>query len=293
MSDNKRVSRSYSPFSQVNNSLAKQQYSFSKGTRFPRIKSPVCKNEYQVKSSFDIPKRAGPGFGVGKRFNKIKKLAPDAGEYNVKNSFNSRSASLPSFSFGGSSKEYKKAEMTYKVDDPDTSIPGPGTYNPKGMLGREGWKITMGIGNKNPVDHLNRTRNFVPGPGHYGTKEDINPNGIYHTSKFANIRSLPYQGSGRRFKDIKNDVPPPGKYDPKQNYFIQGSKMMKKPFGFGKDARKSMELKEILANPGPGSYNLPGTFAYEDDPYYSTKSRNKISMPGSFTERRSIGGDRY
>lgn len=139
--------RSYSPFSQVNKSLAKQQYSFSKGERFPRIKSPICKNEYQVKSSFATPKNTGAGFGIGHRFNKIKsmlylvenlEIGPDPGDYDAKNTFNSRSASLPSFSFGGSSKIYKKAVLHNKVEAPDKFIPGPGSYNPKGMLGREG-----------------------------------------------------------------------------------------------------------------------------------------------------------
>ncbi|CAI2373251.1 unnamed protein product [Moneuplotes crassus] len=285
MSERKRVSRSYSPFSQVNNSLAKQQYSFSKGARFPKVKSPVCKNDYQVRSSFETKKKSISGFGIGQRFDRVKKLGPDPGEYDSKNTFNSRSSSLPSYSFGGSSKIYKKAVVHNMVEAPDNDIPGPGSYAPKGMLGKEGWKITMGIGNKKPVDHDHHSKKFVPGPGHYRTKDEISPNGIYHTSQFKNIKSLPYLGTGRRFKDSSNDVPPPGKYDPKQNYFIKSNKPINRLYGFGKDSRKSMEIKGILANPGPGSYNLPGAFAYEESSNQKAKSRNFEPIPVALTQR--------
>ena len=65
-------------------------------------------------------------------------IGPEPGKYNAKNHFSSRNSSLPSFSFGGSNKIYKKAVLHNKVEDPDLSIPGPGSYSPKSMLGREG-----------------------------------------------------------------------------------------------------------------------------------------------------------
>ena len=71
-----KLNRSYSPFSQVNKSSAAQQFSFSKGTRFPRLKSPVCKNEYYVRSSFEQKDSQGVGFGIGTRFNPIKCKLP-------------------------------------------------------------------------------------------------------------------------------------------------------------------------------------------------------------------------
>jgi len=36
-----------------------------------------------------------------------------------------------------------------KLENADSSIPGPGAYTQRSMLGKEGWKISMGIGSKN------------------------------------------------------------------------------------------------------------------------------------------------
>lgn len=81
-----------------------------------------------------------------------------------------------------------------------------------------------------------------------------------------NIKSLPYLPSGKRFKDKVNHIPGPGKYDPKQNYFIKGIKTTHKPFGFGKDTRKSMELKGIISN----------LFFYPSLPLFYRESRARL-----------------
>mmetsp|Transcript_19888 Transcript_19888/g.22197 ORF Transcript_19888/g.22197 Transcript_19888/m.22197 type:complete len:149 (+) Transcript_19888:414-860(+) len=139
----------------------------------------------------------------------------------------------------------------------------------------------------NSSESFNHPSNEVPGPGHYKSTQDINPEGQYCSSKFKNVKSLPYLPSGKRFKEKRSDVPGPGKYDPTQNYFLQANKTKKKPFGFGKDSRKSMAIKEIIKNPGPGSYDLPGAFSPSDE-YYNTKTRNSHlsrKMKGSVTDR--------
>jgi hypothetical protein len=76
---------------------------------------------------------------------------PGPGNYELKSSFSH--SELPKYTFGASAKAYKKVVLFNKIDEADTSIPGPGAYNQRSMLGREGWKITMGVGTKNSKEY--------------------------------------------------------------------------------------------------------------------------------------------
>lgn len=73
---------------------------------------------------------------------------PDPGSYESPTDFSANTHKLPAYSFGASYKTYKKVMIGHKVDDVDESIPGPGSYKVPSSIGREGWKITMGVGQK-------------------------------------------------------------------------------------------------------------------------------------------------
>ena len=192
----------------------------------------------------------------------------------VKSDFSKDKPRLPAYSFGASNKVYKRVSNFGKNDILDHDIPGPGTYEKDSMIGTEGWKITMGVGKKNTIKNLAPRNDDVPGPGYYEAKENINSKGVYYASNHQNVKSVPYRPS-MRFKQKFSDVPGPGNYSSEHpyriGYFMKSRNFNCSPFGFGTDSRKSMEIKSIMANPGPGSYNLPSEFGntlQESDDYF-------------------------
>ena len=164
----------------------------------------------------------------------------------------------PKFSFG--KEERKTINIKNKI-----KIPGPGAYNHKEYLGKEGLKISF-----SPRYEI-RNNNFNKlGPGQYN-KTDLN----FYKPKSPSTK----MGKLKRFSlssnDIfSNDTPGPGKYN-----YINSIKTIKKTdpaWKMGTGKRKPlMEIDKYI--PGPGTYNVSKKIG-KDSPYFSMGHKEKEKL---------------
>lgn len=241
------------------------------GTYKPIYKSNSCfysfgiKNKKQNKNGESTP---GPGnyelrtekdliipssiFGKEKRENQIvknKKYIPGPGAYNhKKENILTRN---PKYTFG-----IKLKEKNYQ-----TLAPGPGTYNFKSLVGKEGSKITMGL----KLDRVIDQSKITPGPGAY-RESQIN----FYLKKPPSTKI----GKSKRLLSLLklNTNPGPGHYS---NLESEKYVQIKNPsWKIGTSIRKSLSQVDI-SYPGVGNYTISGTLG-SDSPKFSIRKRRSF-----------------
>ena len=112
----------------------------------------------------------------------------------------------------------------------------------------------------------------IPGPGTYGDVIEINKYGVYNVSTIENTRAAAWSPSKKRFADfeneirLKNTIPPPGTYDPKDysgdKYLLSSFKNYGTRKMMPDQCRNAQKRKLMSETPGPGSYQAPSEFGY-------------------------------
>ena len=103
---------------------------------------------------------AGGRIGTERRVGPISKanyLGPGPGQYESKNNLSVND--MPKFGFGTQDKFFSDKQKERKL----RASPGPGAYEPKKLIGKEGHKYSMG--DNKPTKPM--TADPVPGPGAY------------------------------------------------------------------------------------------------------------------------------
>lgn len=178
------------------------------------------------------------------------KLSPGPGryEYNA-DVVNTRH---PQYSFG------REGRLTKNSND----TPGPGTYQHKEYLGKEGSKISMSIKLKSSASTEN-----VPGPGRY----EINNKDLVF-NKLPAIKI----GTAKRFSTLNSSMtngPGPGAYNDLNS--IKNIRDKKPSWKIGTAGRTSLN-ENGLSSPGPGNYNISKNIG-DDAPHYSMRVKDKDS----------------
>ena len=260
-------------------------------------------------------------FGRGKRIisylSLCERKVPGPGRYNCNG--NAIKVNYPKFSFG---KEERKSAIKSMNED----IPGPGSYNHKEFIGKEGLKIS--ISPKLEFDNYNDNYNNKVGPGKYN-KTDLNfykhkspSTKIGKFKRFSysttDLFSTPGPGKYNLFKtitiiknkdptwkigtakrklliDVDKDIPGPGRYNITKEigndspHYSMGHKQKEKEIKFG--------------SPGPGKYNLSRGITFVHSPswkigtnkkLYDIKLNRKVPGPGAYNIRKnSTSGPMY
>lgn len=240
-----------------------------------------------------------------KPYSKARDITPGPGNYNLRNE---KQLMVPSYKFGNDKKrglEYEGSKYVpgpgnyeYNADllhekHPKFSFgkeargdsmrqrtPGPGQYDYKHFIGKEGPKITMSAKfNNGPADGDTR---YVPGPGQYN---DIN------TNKYRPKTPAYKIGTAKR-KGLYNSCenPGPGQYRP-DNYTNQiRPKTPAWKIGTGKRPDLNPGDRSV---PGVGNYNI--TKGIGNGPKYtmvgkgnSGNFKNGVPGPGQYNNSNSI-----
>jgi hypothetical protein len=151
------------------------------------------------------------------------------------------------------------------------AVPGPGTYENKTIIGKDGLSKTFGTKSDMNSSFAGPSRN-VPGPGAYNTT-------------LTNLKTNPKFGIGTSKRDNERHnssvlSASPGSYDPK----IEFSKTQMPKIGFG--SSKRAPLNHDNKAPGPGEYSLK-TKAFENSRFHmgiklQTKDKDKVPGPGDY-----------
>lgn len=250
----------------VNQSLFRDsKYASLKGR--PKTSKPDAKpgpGHYQSKSMF-----SSPSYSMGVK-TKLKELTsknnPGPGGYNP--DFKAVKESVPSCAFGSPNKSLRG----------DSSMPGPGQYELKQIVGNEGPKYAIkGKYNQNKKD-------LIPGPGNYNPKDEI----VRHGTPGTVMGSGKRQGLG--FSGDR--APGPGTYD--QNKSLDRGKH----FSFGSGSRDRGLGSMSRGIPGPGTY-ASQSFIGKDTQGRSIlgKAKTKIGTdvpgPGTYAPKANRNGPSY
>ena len=214
-------------------------------------------------------------FGKEKRISSILspfEIGPGPGNY--KFSEDAIRLRYPHYSF------MKEKRKSFKKNNVDT--PGPGTYNHKEYLGKEGLKISLSpkiiLKNKN-INEL--------GPGQYN-RTDLD----FYKPKSPTTKI----GKNRRFSSLScSDLfstPGPGRYN-----YMNSLTVVKKcgpAWKMGKGKRRPLiEIDKYI--PGPGIYNITSKLG-KDSPYYSIGRKEKERQikfnsigPGNYDVNKILG----
>ena len=163
----------------------------------------------------------------------------------------------PNYSFG---REKRKTDL---IND----TPGPGSYQHKEYVGKEGKKISMAL------KYKSKSMEYIPGPGQYSSHNC--------TSIFKKLPDIKI-GKDKRFStsNLFEDQPGPGQYNDGEK--VKFVKLQKPSWKIGTGLRKP--LNEISDSPGPAKYNLRGNIG-EGAPQYSMRikecdSKKRFITPG-------------
>ena len=219
---------------------------------------------YQSKSMYN-----SPSYSMGIK-TKLKELTsknnPPPGTYNPEYSKVKQSA--PSCAFGSPSKPIRG----------DNSMPGPGQYELKTIVGNEGQKYSI------KGKYQQHKKDQIPGPGNYNPKDDIVRLGTPGTVMTQGKR----QGLGSR----GDSAPGPGTYD-QNNSMDKG-----KHFSFGWGERDGGLGSMSKGIPGPGTYATQ-TFVGKDTQGKSilgkveTKYGTNVPGPGTYAPKGNRNGPAY
>lgn len=201
----------------VNNSVSKQQFAFSKASRFPTDKKPTKAFGYEISGYFGKGNKAsGVAFGVREDrfgYEEIKKEQRGRGNINSPDSVQPLSTKIrtASFSFGVSRSAMKKIHVDEILKRKDENVPGPDRYGKKDTFGKTAGSTMYSFGAKlNHFDkELGRERK-KPGPGAYHAG-DLMGSGL-NTSTMRSATKSSFPKSQDRFRPPKQQSPPATTY---------------------------------------------------------------------------------
>ena len=122
--------------STINNSTSKQQFAFSKASRFPSPKQNTNAFGYEVKEGFGQTKPVGAGFGVREDrfgYEEFKKHQRGIGKIESPDNaaIDGTKNKTFSYSFGVSRSAMKKLHVEEILKKREENLPGPDRYAPK------------------------------------------------------------------------------------------------------------------------------------------------------------------
>jgi len=255
----------------VNNSKAKNLWSFSKATKDGKIRKSDCTQAFYDLPSVRQTRTATFGFGYKYDFTKVATTNPPPNAYDVKGDF--IKSPKKGFSFGLSREAMQATGAQFTGEK---NSPGPGAYDV-----REKNKLTLSYSfrPRTEVEALTSPK-FVPGPGSYPVFVATSPTGKYAISTFNNSKATVFSPSrSRRFYELKPGYPGPGTYTPTASIKEDGSYFVSKFKSslcrtFSRGIRKNNSLANFGPDvPGPGSYRVPSEFGY----YESSKLHNRTA----------------
>lgn len=248
----------------VNNSSAKQLFSFSKSTRFPdKYYKPNCNIVFYDVDPKLFRSNRTTAFKGGNRSDFTKKAddVPPPNAYEVKN-FNLGGAKGRGASFGKSRSEIK--DLQALIDKDLSRVPGPGTYNNPDMI-KSARNFSFRLKTQ-PLDSLK----VDVGPGQYNVPETINAKTFNFNSKFANVPTSKIMPPALGKRRVPRTLSQPSVYNLKTELNTQGTYFLSKFKNsmcrrFDKANRQFYRLPS--AKPGPGEYLAPSEFGF----YLSSK----------------------
>lgn len=190
----------------INNSTSKQQYSFSKSERFPKIK-PTTDSLYSLPST-TATRKAGFGYGTRSDFtNSSQRKGMNAGFYKILRDYDDYPSHIRGhyFKFGPG-----RSEIKINDGSGNNKVPGPGNYGlaPRFKFGNGGPKFQLK--GKLSYDYSIKRHKGMPGPGVYNPVISINKDGKYAPSNIRNMTVYSFGSPNeQRFKYYDNKVPGP------------------------------------------------------------------------------------
>lgn len=170
----------------------------------------------------------------------------------------------------------------------NTSTPGPGTYNNNNLTEVPSYKMTQ---SKRDISY----RNINPGPGSYNAisrpkssaplygfgsqtrhgrqgPHTPGPGAYNHLSKLQSQLGQTFAGESR-LREHGKDMPGPGAYNP-----VKKSKMTMSNTKIGQAKRDTLNIKQLVLNPGPGQYqsNYNQTLSSMPNCRIGQESRSKV-----------------
>lgn len=270
----------------LNQSTAKQQFSFSKADRFHDTLKSDANIGYLNLPSTKTSRTTTFGFG-NKMLSSLKSESPPPGTYKLPSDFDVKPKKGKVYSFRCSWKAYSKVyqkEGFNNTKGADPNVPGPGTYKAWSGFGKKGKKFTL----KGKLKSLPPCAD-VPGPGAYAELTTIPKSGRNFYSRFKSINSgsIGPPSSSRFQDDTKKtrDVPGPGQYTPRTGLAKTGQYFLSKFKSSGSTvlagtSRLSTQ-RASTDGPGPGSYRLPSDFGYPTSLRVGGKKRRKMRRSAS------------
>ena len=262
----------------LNTSSAKNMYTFSKASRFPKISRKGFSDIFYDLPSVRMKRTCTFGYGTKSDFTKNTR------RYNPK--FNDNSSDFgakshgPRYTFSNGREKYGKVYLdTNKLFD--KFVPGPGKYDYLKPFGSDAPKYSM----KGKYD-----KGLVKEPApKYNTSYTepcvsilaINPKGKYASSKVNNVNSIKMQYDKSRRSDwVTIQTPGPDKYNAVNmfgrifvsNYFSNEGKSMAMKWKY-KDSRSNY--------PGPGSYLVHSDFGQ-----YQSKDADSYPKENVWPEKK-------
>ena len=164
--------------STINNSTSKQQFAFSKASRFPSPKQNTNAFGYEVKEGFGQTKPLGAGFGVREDrfgYEEFKKHQRGIGKIESPDNaaIDGTKNKTFSYSFGVSRSAMKKLHVEEILKKREENLPGPDRYAPKkDLFGAQAQTVAYSMRkNLGAFDrHLKREKGS-PGPGYYNADD--------------------------------------------------------------------------------------------------------------------------
>ena len=149
--------------------------------------------------------------------------------------------------------------------------PAPGKYDIKGTRSTINYSLSA------KIEHPDKEKINVPGPGQYPSTFTLNKDGKYFQARYKNSCVRDFGRVLGRCQTAENKLPGPGAYDvtthqdisPKGKYCLSNSQNCLAR-SFGSSMRGDMSLNR--QTPGPGNYRIPSEFGY----YASKKSCEKF-----------------
>ena len=243
----------------LNNSKAKQMYSFSKSPRFKPLKKSGSASSLYINFPNTFSKRKA-FIGYGKKSDFTKGYQAYGQLYKIPRLFDNNNKSIefpnsPKFSFGISRDKMDKVVIGKSSSSINISSPAPNQYNPNKYFefGTGSPKYTMLA---RPFNKENVKKFATPGPSDYKSIYSINKNGKYFLSSLSNTYSSNWSLSKSKRFIINNEKTPGPQYNLEN---LTGNlKIFNSQFKTPKYATIIGKYKSIFLpknnNPGPGAY---------------------------------------
>ena len=254
----------------VNGSTSKQQFAFSKASRFPSPKKPTNAFGYEIKGFFSDKKNAGIGFSKREDrfgYEEMKKEQRGKGLIDTPQTVDPLSTKRRTFSysFGVSRGAMKKLHVDEILKKKDENLPGPDRYMKKDCFGKDANSTSYSMRKKLGAfeRHLGREHK-LPGPGSYNANDLVGAGLSTSTMKTAVQSSFPK--STDRFRPPKQQSPPATTYQVKDeiNMNFSSVRTFAGSTRFGTNKKNFIDdnwhLDRAKHQPAPGAYTAFSDF---------------------------------